>query len=185
MEELLSRYGSQTIRCFRVYREPLMGAVRIAAQSLALGQLPRQLYHVFFVFQLNNVAKVFVRVDKNEIVDVQYLPAWPKGQNITVFPQTHITLTQFFNRGEAQNPNHFWEYDARDANCQDFVRWCLKGNNLLSPVLEHFFYQGHVPIPSLTGKIFKGITRFASHLSRAARKAKHATRTIAGKKRRR
>jgi len=105
-----------------------------------------------------------IRWDKNEIIEakVQNQHAHGKAEE-RIISVPNIGLNDFFNKGiAAVGTKHFFEYDSRNWNCQDFIRLNLKANGLLTTELDKFIFQDAVQIyknMGLIGNVVSGISK--------------------------
>ena len=185
IEEFLDTYATWEIKSIRVYREQIVGAIKLVAQTI-MGKkqkLPKHTYHAFQVLRITPLGgtlkqQKLVRIDKDENVKMVIIKTMPKGEYKTIQNASlrNLTLEEYIDNAhtffEQQKKGHFWQYAAADSNCQYFVYWCLKGNNLITPALENFFFQPDIILPAHAKKVFNTITGLAAIASRAVHKLK-------------
>lgn len=191
VENLLERFGKWNVIEIRVYREAIVAAVKAVSQVLMAKKLPSKTYHVYQILKLlspDGQDVQFVRIDKNEDVEVKYLDSWlntgkREFKQVNGVAQRELTLEEYLAGGEdwlqqekLRNPKiknaTFWKYNAAGSNCQYFAYWCLQGAGLMTPALESFFLQKDIKVPALSEKVFKGITSAAAIGSRVIGKLK-------------
>ena len=150
---LLKSAENMTISGVYVCRSPLEGFIQGFAEK-STGQ-KQQFYHLYQVLVLNGPdnKKLFVRVDKNQRVDVHMYEVFtpPSGDNSWVLLQLPhpVNLVQYFanaenfhNKTVDKSRQPFWRYDAAKANCQLFVLWCVEGNGIkLTNEQRNWIYQ--------------------------------------------
>lgn len=171
VERLLADYGLEGIVGISVFRIPLAGALRTAIEILQGKKFDHEiLYHVFQVIFTETRA---FRVDKNAVVDVQTFMsgsdmglAGVESMVVRGVREKRITVDEYFTNAERYHPVSFWKYNPESANCQKFVMWCLRGNQIDVPLsLIDFFYQD-VSIPMIALSAMTGITSIAGVISR-------------------
>ena len=123
--------------------------------------------HLFMYVTLSNGKTI--RIDKNHVVEMklQSVPHHKDAEEMSVGGITSgLSLNQFLNKGiKSVGEKHYFEYDSRDFNCQDFVMLNLKANGLLTNELRNFISQDAEKILKglgLLGKVNKGITDIAA-----------------------
>ena len=90
-------------------------------------------------------------------------------QRAGMSPLKKISVADFINDGwkASENPHNFWQYNAVNSNCQQFVGSLLLGSGLLSADLKSFIYQDAAKVlenAPLTQRLGQGITDIAGRL---------------------
>jgi hypothetical protein len=163
IRKILEKYGANKITQIKVYREPIHRMLNTVMNWITLGKFKESLksmdysdaFHLFMFTTLDN--GVTIRWDKNEIVEgvVQKAPSHPKAEE-RVISVPNIGLNDFFNKGiSSVGTKHFFEYDSRNWNCQDWIRLNLRANGLLSSELDKFITQDAEQIYKNMGLIGK------------------------------
>jgi hypothetical protein len=149
IRKLLEKYGANKITQIKVYREPINSMINKVMNWVTLGKFQESLksmdysdaFHLFMFTTLDN--GVTIRFDKNQIIEakIQKVPSHPKAE-VRAISVPNIGLNDFFNKGiNAVGAKHFFTYDSRDKNCQDWLRLNLRANGLLTSELDKFIYQ--------------------------------------------
>jgi hypothetical protein len=120
--------GQQAIVHLAVVRKPVLRGVQWALNLLSLGGFERvkrylkydDVYHNLLIVTLGNGRQVLL--EKNHVVEFRTpTPAdlQQRQGNIPIPPG--ITIASLVAKASAADPRAFWQYDARDNNCQRFT----------------------------------------------------------------
>jgi len=138
VRDLLARYGSLQVTNITVYRDPLQTAVDIAVNALSLGKFNQAklkggydtFFHLYMIVKLDN--GVNLRIEKNEVINIEVFNSTPKGQQFNVVSQP-VVLNDMLNKTkEGMGEKDFFYYDPITNNCQVFILSIMKFNNLLN-----------------------------------------------------
>ena len=108
-----------------------------------------------------------IRLDKNHVIEmkIQKSNVHDKAEVRNV-GNTSATFNDFLTKGiNSVGQSHYFEYDSRNRNCQDFVRINLRANGLLTSELDTFIFQDPEKIYKnlgLLGAVNKVITDVAA-----------------------
>ena len=170
----LRAYGELQVTAVTVVSLPLIKIISTVVTRLPGTNLEEPLRHLCMVLHLG---RVMMFVEKNQYVEMKIvfkenvddLLARTGAWNETVRLPKRCTLVQFFSNTErmltAEGKN-MWNYNPRDANCQDFVADCLTANGAMTESLRAAIVQASVKqgISEGTLGFMKGITNTASML---------------------
>lgn len=134
----------------RVYvaQKPIDTAVRAALDTLSNYEFSRtakrlgyaEVYHNYLLLQLrkrNSLENKVIKLEKNETVQIKPLVGKDKDTPRifkALAPPPGTNLKTMIDRTVAlQGYKNFYDYDARDFNCQRFTNGFLVANNLISP----------------------------------------------------
>ena len=181
-ERILSQYGDFSILRIYIARRPLkiipsaifMRLVNYVTNSSDLGPVA---WHVFAILLLQSPPNsrtgshdyVFVRLDKNEGIDIRISEGDENSSDIQCAGEPVYPMTLNGLLGRLKNlmgTENFYTYDAFDNNCQDFTLNILECAGLLSQSAIDFSKQD---FSDFTGKWYiKPLTigaRLATDLS--------------------
>ena len=173
IRNLLQKYGSNKISGIRVYRQPINSVINKVLNWVTLGTFQKNLrelnydqaFHLFMYITLDN--GVTIRLDKNHVIEakVQQVPRHDKAEEKVVSEVRPIALNDFLNKGiDSVGVDHYFTYDSRNKNCQDWILVNLKANNMLSADMRTFIYQDPEKIYKnlgILGEVNKRITDLA------------------------
>ena len=138
VRDLLARYGTNQVLNITVYRDPLQTAVDYAVNALSLGKFNQAkqkggydtFFHLYMIVKLDN--GVNLRIEKNEVINIEVFNSTPKGQQFNVISQP-VVLNDMLNKTkEGMGEKIFYYYDPITNNCQVFILSIMKYNNLLN-----------------------------------------------------
>ena len=146
----MDSFGGWEVVEIYVCRAPLAAPIYKAIQLFTMGKIDQtlaekdydKLYHLYFWIKIKSGQSYrLITLEKNQIVSLNISPGpHAKGTQMLRCTGYYGTLTGFVVNGNlwqnAKLPGrNFWQYDAKDNNCQVFVYSCISGNNLQ-------YYQG-------------------------------------------
>ena len=147
-EKVFNVYKGETITGIEVRREPLTGAISKVADWVSGGKYTEKLkdlgydkvFHLYMILKFGNRK---VLIEKNERINITTKIAKnPDSDSIEVPLNGQKNLDDFLNIARDKMGDHaFFQYNARDNNCQDFLLGILKANDLLNPDIEKFIKQ--------------------------------------------
>jgi hypothetical protein len=176
VRKTLLEMGNKPIVSMRVRRDPLMGAIDFALNLTSAGKWAEAKrkygYDKFFhlglevsvrVSESDALNKQYV-IEKNEVIQIN--DPKPYGAETESMPVAMggvgHTMNSLLKGSQSIQGDKFYQYDAFQNNCQDFVMSLLQGSGLGNTALFGFIKQpiGEViaELPSTTGKIARGIT---------------------------
>ena len=167
IRKFLEQDGHRHIAQIRICRSPVQSFVKKFMNIISFGALERMmsklgyddLFHLYMFVDLDGIS--WTRFEKNEVVRLERR-ANPVGDQCINVPVTQIiTIQKMFDNAVAANPDNFWLYDAKDNNCQVFIREMLKNSGLLTPEIEKFVMQDAI-------SIFEGMPWFVHKVGKLA-----------------
>lgn len=135
VRKVLQEVGDKPIKSLSISRAPIRKAITTILNLLTLGELKRSLDQLSYdeLFHLRLIAIVedkTVLIEKNEVINIEYVKGYIEGETKKVdFPGT-ITINQLLEGAKKIQGDNFFKYSAYDNNCQDFVTALLKGSNI-------------------------------------------------------
>lgn len=148
IKKWIKKNQNELIEEIIVCRKPVQEAVKHLLNIVSLGKFDKSLkglnyddiFHLYLYITINGKS---YRVEKNEIVTLNVDKPDHKEDclNINMFEKKanglirnsnkrKITLGEFMKNGQ-QHQKHFWSYDPKNNNCQDFAVSLLVGNKLI------------------------------------------------------
>jgi hypothetical protein len=144
--DILKRYGGEKIKAIELGREPVMAALKGVLNLISGGKFGKRvdksfddLFHLFCVITLDSGKKIMT--EKNEVIIIsESIPS--RGEKaeyrmVTDIPYADtdpITLqTLFDNAREKMGDKRFFQYSAKDNNCQDYLLALLKFSDIGTP----------------------------------------------------
>lgn len=176
--KVFEKYAKKKIRFIEIRRAPLQSYVKKFLNLISFGALEKKLKELNYddIFHLS-IFLIFedgskITVEKNERINIAegYTGPAQEMESTNAHPRKIITLEELLGKAQQSMGDHaFFQYNARDNNCQNFVLRILKANDLLTPSLEEFIKQNAVEIfkslPSFMDKFAQGITDLAGKVS--------------------
>ena len=147
--QILDKYGNEKITAIRVYRMPLSKPLMTLFDAVTFRKFSQRLdnqdYDKLFHLRLD------VRTDRGNMISFEKMshialsanqPTEKGSETMEVPLVPDITIIEFVdNTRKYMKEARFWQYRARDNNCQDLVLSCAKANNFVTPELETFIKQ--------------------------------------------
>ncbi len=168
IRSFLRDFGQHGIVGLAVCRKPIVAAVKLVLDIISFGQVSRNqkalgydaILHLFLALTLQDPrtsVRTFHLLEKNETVHTVPIP-WDYFNNstterrlvpVTDVPSKWLTVNDFFSNGiRDQRVNDpqlgFWLYDPRNANCQRFCLWMLRGSRFIPSgpnMTSNYLYQ--------------------------------------------
>ena len=180
--KIFEKYAKSEIQDIEIRREPLQSMVKSFLNFISFGQLEKKLKELNYddVMHLS-MAVIFrngsrVSIEKNERINIVegYTGNKDKQQMVNVdrslLEKNRITLETLLGKTQQSMGDHrFFQYNAKDNNCQDFLLGILDANGLNNSNLTKFIKQDASEIfkslPSFMDKFAQGITDLAGKVS--------------------
>jgi hypothetical protein len=134
----MKKYGEKEITGAYVCRKPIQSFVDKGLNLLTLGKWNKDkkelgydnMFHLYLRLVLSGGPTV--RIEKNQRVkaSVDRGSLGKETEYIELVPQAGLTLNTLVQKGEDKQGKGFYQYDARDNNCQVFVMSIIEGNGL-------------------------------------------------------
>ena len=192
-QKVFNKVKDYTVERLMVNRIPINSVVDKAINALSLGTYNKKkaelgydkMFHLSLVLYTNRGR---VSIQKNERIDVSEGGSGT-GESIDVAYDRADTVGSFFGKALHKMGQHrFFQYNAFENNCQDFVAGLLQANNVLSPEAKRFVKQDAETIlkamPSYMSRIAQGATDLAGKISQlvSGQGRKRGTRKRGGMK---
>lgn len=157
VKQILDKFGNEVIQGITLKRNPVSGLLTGALNVFSLGKFGErmeksfdELFHLYMEILTTNGNKIML--EKIERVNME-LNAPPKPdtttKQVSQIPQG-LTINQLMERTKQSMGSQFFQYDARNNNCQDFIVAVLKSNGIGNEGDIHFVKQD-------TDRLFKGL----------------------------
>ena len=180
----LNLYGNKTISSMSVYRTPIQSMINIALNLLSFGKFEevKKKYGYDTLFHLALVCVIDgknVIVEKNEVINIS--TSYTVTSDTETMPVSTggklLTLSRMLeNTKKYMGDTKFYQYDASNNNCQDFIIAILNSNNLLTPLVNTFVKQNTEELlkelPEYTSKVSRFLTDTGAIISRILGRAK-------------
>lgn len=159
VQNILDKYGGETITSVTIVRTPLAAAMDILMNVVSFGEYQKaktkNKYENYFHLNLNvTTNKRKLTVEKNEVINVATGHKLSKNSEVmTVSPVSPVTLQQLMDNAKQYLGKKYFLYNAKSNNCQVFVNGVLHGSNMGSPEYTQFVVQD-------TESIFKNSPMF-------------------------
>jgi len=157
VKQILDGYGNEVVKSIVLKRNPVSGLLTGALNVLSLGKFGErmeksfdELFHLYLEFSTTNGTKILL--EKNERINMELNPKDRPDttiREISNIPQG-LTINQILERTKQFMGSQFFQYDARNNNCQDFIVAILKSNGIGNDADIHFVKQD-------TDRLFKGL----------------------------
>jgi len=151
VRDILARYGAAQVVMLEIYRTPIESYINSALNIITLGKWNEsrnrfnfdKLYHLSLVATLSTLTgdKAFLKIEKNEVINIVPIDSPPAGDSITVPVPCCITLQAMLDKAHALAGQAFFFYDAFNNNCQIFINNILAANHLATPETTAFIMQ--------------------------------------------
>lgn len=170
-QKVFNKYAAEKIKGITVYREPINSMVNKAINMLSLGAFDKakkslgydDMFHLFMVVYTYKGA---VRIEKNERITLTDLGAkdisGKESVNIDNVP-ANLTLDMFFeNARKAVGDHKFFQYNAFENNCQDFLMMLLENSMSVNPDVKTFIKQDAEALLKQQPGYLSSIAQFAT-----------------------
>lgn len=174
VKKYLAENGDKPISKIEVKRSPIAKPIQKVLNVVSFGRLKKKteelgydsIYHLYMVIFFQDQRIDPVRIDKNEIVQINNGDLSGTDQmTVLIPPNTQLSLNQMFNNAEKVVGHTLWDYSASVNNCQKFICDMLQYSGLLTPILQQFIMQNAKAflgaLPKGTNKVFNGLTNLA------------------------
>lgn len=146
IRKFMEANGESKISKIVIGRIPVTPGVEKVANLLSLGKYEQnkkklqydKMFHLFMVISLDN-GKTF-KLEKNHLPELSM--TYTLGKDTINVSKPNTTFNEFIANAEKKaGGSKLWVYDAFNANCQYFVKWCLQGSNVYSDSIDKFVMQ--------------------------------------------
>ena len=194
-EKIFNKYKGDKVISIEVRREPLQSAISKVANWISKGEYDKKLkelgydkaFHLYMLVRLSSGKQLLI--EKNERINITDNAS--KGidsESITISLGGYSpTLDQFLNKAREQMGDHkFFQYNARDNNCQDFLLGILQANELLDPEVTKFIKQDSKSIfeslPGWASSVAQFITDTSGKVNQVINGGKRKKRKVTKRK---
>lgn len=173
-QRVFDKYKDAVIQSITVNRAPIYSIVDRALNLMSLGRWDKakrqlgydQMFHLSMVLHTN---KGNITIEKNERVNIE--ARGPKeGEKVSIANVPNITLDAFLEKARKSMGDHrFFQYNAFENNCQDFLVGILSANGILDSGTRAFIKQDAEALlkqmPGYISKIAQGATDAAGKIT--------------------
>jgi hypothetical protein len=137
VRDILSKYGDNLIDTITICRTPVPGILTGALSAIsggAFGQALKnspydKLFHLFIRISIDN--GMVLTMEKNEVINMDIDPPIPKDtEQKSVNIPLGMTSNELMEGAKRIQGGKFFNYSARDNNCQDFILAIFNGSNI-------------------------------------------------------
>ena len=148
---VIKQVGNQKIRNIIVVRAPIEKFIKTALNAITLGKFKESLaktpyddlYHLSLNIQIEDNS--IITIEKNEVINIQKgAKTYKNSEKMNVdLKNKDITLNEFLEAGykNAGNDSKYFQYDAFNNNCQNYIMYLLNGSGLSTPEIKKFVLQ--------------------------------------------
>ena len=137
VRNILKKYGDEVIVSYSIKRTPV-SKLLINTLSLVSSEFKKrydssdydQLFHLFLEMTTENGQ--IITVEKNEVINMIVSPPSRQNEeveNIVNFPND-LSINELMNNTKERMGGSFYNYSAKNNNCQDFIINILDANNI-------------------------------------------------------
>ncbi len=148
VRELLTKYGNEVLNTATIVRAPVPSLLTNALSLVSGGQFGKNLanspydtlFHLRLDFTTQNGNKFMI--EKNEVINMDKNPSMPKdAQKKEVQPISSISINVMLENAKNSMGGKYFNYSARDNNCQDFILAILNANQFGNDTDREFVKQ--------------------------------------------
>lgn len=169
-QKTLNAHAQDIIQSITVRREPINSVVNKALNVLTFGAFKKamkdlaydKMFHLSMVIKTN---KTHLTLEKNERINLSTTIKRNAGTEQVDVPwsKSDVSLDQFLeNARKSMGDHRFFQYNAFQNNCQDFLWGILKANGAASPDVVKFIKQDAEKLVSKMPSYIKKIAQFAT-----------------------
>lgn len=141
----LEKYGNIRIKALYIRRKPIYKFIQkiidFASNNISKLQYDK-LFHLSLIAEL--ITGELIIIEKNEVINVSKISSIhiQDSEEMKIIVDKHLTINRLLDNAKKHiGDKSFYEYDALKNNCQYFIRYLLKYNNLLTKKREKFLFQ--------------------------------------------
>ena len=170
-QKVFNRFRDRMVVGFTVGRKPVQSAVEKAINIITLGGWEKRkkelaydkMFHLFLIVHLRGGS---IKVEKNERINITTNTSTAGAETIEVpYEGKHTLDVVLENAKKSMGEHNFFQYNAFENNCQDFVLGILRANGVASAEASSFVKQDAKALlekmPSFVGKIAQAATDLA------------------------
>ena len=166
VRKILESYGDTKIKKIEIARVPLRKAITYVGNLITFGKLNKiqkdmgydKLFHLYSIITLENDDEYIL--EKNEVINLQKINIDPRQIEETEVININIknkklTLNMILsNMEKAMGKDKFLTYNVKDNNCQYFMMYLLKSNNIGTEKDYKFIQQNIVELIHNLGGVY-------------------------------
>ena len=179
--KFLNEHGNEVVKKLEIGRTPVNHNIQKFLNAISLGGLERgkkklgydDVYHNFLLMYTDK-GNVF-KVERNHVIQaskVSNIDFQRERENVPI--NKRLTIKEMIDRAAKDDPK-FWEYNARERNCQYFAKDVIKDNGLesgLSPKGREIYEpQNAAALLDSMGRVAGLATNFITDISSRGDKA--------------
>lgn len=136
VRDILKKVGDKYVKSITIGRTPVSGLLTGALDVFSLGKFKRrmeknfdELFHLFIIMTLEDGQKVLL--EKNEVINMDLSPSKKSDQESKeVINVPYETINVMLDNTKKYMGKKYFDYDASNNNCQDFIVAFFKSNNI-------------------------------------------------------
>ena len=177
----IQKFGNKKIVSLEVIRSPIQKIVNTILNTVTFGKWSKvvkenydQLFHLGLKvgFSKSKNIKEYIIIEKNETVNIsQNLSNYQEGsESLPVYVNKQITLKELLNNTLNKiGKDKYFLYNAKNQNCQIFIKDVLSANGFLNKDLQNFILQDAKSIieqmPSYVEKTMNVVTDLGAKIN--------------------
>ena len=148
-QKIFEKYKSNKIKKIEIYREPIQKTIQSFFNLLSLGKYNEakkekydDLFHLYMLVTLDDGIKLLIEKNENVYIRDEYTKN-PDSEKIDIdLDNKDLDLDNLlYNTEKAITKFKFYQYNAKNNNCQDFMINILKANELDKKEYTDFIKQ--------------------------------------------
>ena len=168
VRKILESYGNMKIKKIEIARVPLRKEITYVGNLITFGKLNKiqkdmgydKLFHLYSIITLENDDEYIL--EKNEVINLQKINIDPRMIEETEvidinIKNKNLTLNKILSNIEKQMKDKFLVYNVKDNNCQYFMMYLLKSNNIGTEKDYRFIQQNIVELIHNLGGVYHGL----------------------------
>lgn len=190
---LLEQMGNEPVTAITICREPIAGALDTVLNALSLGKWEalkdQQGTDKFFhLYSIVTAGVHQYRLEKNANIALTSYSGGQAPESMPVPMTGSQSLNQMLEKTRAaMGDDRFYQYDAFQNNCQDFMMNFLQANGLLTTDLQTFIKQDITELtkemPTFTKSVANLSTSIGHIVGAGQRRGRHSKPATARKSR--
>lgn len=174
-QKVFNRFRDRMVVGFTVGRKPIFSSIEKAANIITLGGWERakkelaydKMFHLFLIVHTRGGS---IKVEKNERINITTSASTAGAETVEVPYEGKFTLELVLDKAKkAMGEHHFFQYNAFENNCQDFVLGILRANDSAPADVVSFVKQDAKALlqklPSFVSKLAQAGTDLAGKAS--------------------
>lgn len=168
-QKVFNAHKGDIIKEITIRRAPINSAVSSVLNVLTFGSYKKAMKNLNYdsMFHLSMVVKTnraHILVEKNERINISTtIKRESNTEEVDVPVSKSVTLDAFLeNARKAMSDRRFFQYNAFENNCQDFLLGLLKANGMASAEVSKFIKQDAEKLVAQMPGYIKKISQFAT-----------------------